>query len=218
MRRRWHRPRRHRSGGAGGRGGTGGGESPVVADAAVLRRRRAARRRAGGRRRRPRAGRTDASVARVPRNRAQIVTTTALAFGTVAILVGTLVSLSTARDVSPSAAVVVQRSADGQVSTPRAPARRRGAHVERVTPGSPRAIAPGTNGRAPRAARRAPPIRPGPCAAGRRGRVRADPRARGCSSGLRPSGARARGVGARCCSSATPSGCRARPSPDADRH
>jgi hypothetical protein len=64
----------------------------------------------------------DASVARVPRNRAQIVTTTALTFGAVAIIVGTLVSLSTARDASPPAPVVVQRPADVPGSTSSAPA------------------------------------------------------------------------------------------------
>ena len=63
----------------------------------------------------------DVSVARVPRNRAQIVMTTALAFGAVAIIVGTLVSLSSARDPSPAAAVVVQRPSDVPVSTQRAP-------------------------------------------------------------------------------------------------
>jgi hypothetical protein len=64
----------------------------------------------------------DAAVARLPRNRAQMVTTTALAFGAVATIVGTFVSLSTAPDASPPAAVVVQRPADVPMSTPRPPA------------------------------------------------------------------------------------------------
>ena len=69
-----------------------------------------------------------APVGRLPRNRAQIAMATVLAFGTVGIIVGTFVSLSTARDASPPVSpVIVQRPADVPVSTPRAPADARAA-------------------------------------------------------------------------------------------
>ena len=63
-----------------------------------------------------------ASAALIPRNRAQIAAAIVLAFGAVGIIVGTLVSLSTARDASPPAPVAVQRPVDVPASTPRAPA------------------------------------------------------------------------------------------------
>ena len=61
-------------------------------------------------------------VARVPRNRAQMATVTGLAIGAVGIMVATLVSLSTARDASPPAPVVVERPADVPATPPRPPA------------------------------------------------------------------------------------------------
>jgi len=77
----------------------------------------------------------DASVARVPRNRAQIATATAVAFSAVAIIVGTLVALSTARDATPPAPVVIQRPADVPVATAGAPAKTRTPAAR--TPGEP---------------------------------------------------------------------------------
>jgi len=77
----------------------------------------------------------DASVPRVPRNRAQIATATAVAFSAVAIIVGTLVALSTAPDASPPAPVVIQRPADVPVAKPGAPANTRIAAAR--TPGEP---------------------------------------------------------------------------------
>jgi hypothetical protein len=62
------------------------------------------------------------SLARVPRNRAQIIATTALAVGAAAVMVGTVVSLSAAREWRPPAAVSVQNPADAPPSPPRGPA------------------------------------------------------------------------------------------------
>jgi len=77
----------------------------------------------------------EASVVRVPRNRAQIATATAVAFSAVAIIVGTVVALSTARDVTPPAPVVIQRPADVPVATAGAPAKTRTDGAR--TPGEP---------------------------------------------------------------------------------
>jgi hypothetical protein len=78
-----------------------------------------------------------ASAARVPRNRAQAVTAIVLALGAVAIIVGTLVSLSTARDASPPAPVAVQRPADVPAPAPRAQADAKAGAARASGPASP---------------------------------------------------------------------------------
>ena len=98
-------------------------------------------------------------VGRVPRNRAQMATVTGLAFGAVGIMVATLVSLSTARDTSPPAPMVVERPADVPATPPRAPAAARAAAARTSVEPSPTHRGRSHQGRtaAPRARLAEPP-------------------------------------------------------------